>query len=365
MKKILLTGGGTAGHVTPNMALLPKLRKLGFEVHYAGTRMGIEDKLITREGVPFHAISAGKLRRYFDMRNFTDLFLIAAGFFQSLALLMMIRPAIVFSKGGFVSCPVVWAAWLLRIPAVIHESDITPGLANRLSIPFAKKVCYSFPETAACLDKRKAVHTGLPVREFLLGGNAPEGRRICGFTSDKPLILVMGGSTGSKVLNRVLREALPELSENFNVCHICGRGNLGEPYEGYVQFEYVNDELPHIFAACHLFIGRAGATTLFELLAMRRPGLLIPLSSGASRGDQILNAASFERQGFSIVIKQEELSVAALVAGVKRLYEGRFDMVAAMKKSDILNGVQAVIDVILEASGHTSGHVASNTANTW
>lgn len=362
MKKILLTGGGTAGHVTPNVALLPRLRKLGFEVCYVGTRMGIEDKLITREGVPFHAISAGKLRRYLDLRNFTDLFLVAAGFFQSLVLLTRIRPAIVFSKGGFVSCPVVWAAWLLRIPVVIHESDMTPGLANRLSIPFAKKICYSFPETAACLDKRKAVHTGLPVREFLLGGNAGEGRRVCGFTEDKPVILVMGGSSGSKVLNRVLREALPDLTADFNVCHICGRGNFGEPYEGYRQFEYINDELPHIFAACDLFIGRAGATTLFELLAMRRPGLLIPLSSGASRGDQILNAESFERQGFSIVIKQEELSVAALVAGAGKLYERRFDMVSAMRKSDVVYGVQAVIDVILEVAGHTSGDVVSNTA---
>ena len=158
MKRILLTGGGTAGHVTPNIALLSRLRELEFDIVYTGTRSGIEDQLITREGVPFHAISAGKLRRYLDAKNVTDLFRIAAGFFQSIIILIKLRPDIVFSKGGFVSCPVVWAAWLLRIPAVIHESDMTPGLANRLSIPFASKICYSFPETAAHLP----VTGGLP-----------------------------------------------------------------------------------------------------------------------------------------------------------------------------------------------------------
>jgi UDP-N-acetylglucosamine--N-acetylmuramyl-(pentapeptide) pyrophosphoryl-undecaprenol N-acetylglucosamine transferase len=220
MKKILLTGGGTAGHVTPNIALLPRLRESGFDIFYIGTRSGIEDQLMTREGVPFYAISAGKLRRYFDIKNFTDVFHISAGFFQSLNLLLRLRPDIVFSKGGFVSCPVVWAAWFLRIPVVIHESDITPGLANRLSLPFVKKICYSFPETAKHLAKKKAVHTGLPIRETLRGGNADEGKRLCEFRDDKPAVLIMGGSQGSKIINDALREALPDLlPEAFLVCN--------------------------------------------------------------------------------------------------------------------------------------------------
>ncbi|MBN1575224.1 MAG: undecaprenyldiphospho-muramoylpentapeptide beta-N-acetylglucosaminyltransferase [Chitinispirillaceae bacterium] len=356
MKKILLTGGGTAGHVTPNIALLPRLRELGFEIFYAGTRLGIEDLLMTREGVPFHAISAGKLRRYFDIRNLTDLFRIGAGFFQSILLLIRLRPDVVFSKGGFVACPIVWAAWLLRIPAIIHESDITPGLANRLSAPFAKKICYSFHETARYLTKHKAVRTGLPVRETLRAGNAAEGKRLCEFSDSKPVVLMMGGSQGSKVINIALREALPNLLPEFNVCHICGKGNLGERQCGYRQFEYVTDDLPHLFAMADVFVGRSGATTLFELLALKKPGLLIPLATGASRGDQIINARSFERHNYGAVLRQEELTPATLAAGIKKVYANRRIMIDAMEKSRIPYGVAAVIGVIQETVGSGKKH---------
>ena len=346
MKKILLTGGGTAGHVTPNIALLPKLREAGFSIEYIGTRTGIEHRLLEPENIPFHPITAGKLRRYFDLKNISDVFLIIVALFQSIAVLLKSRPDLLLSKGGFVSCPVVWAAWLCRIPAVIHESDITPGLANRLSLPFAKKICYSFPETAAHVDRNKAVHTGLPVRASLLSGNPGTGMELCGFTDNKPVVLVMGGSQGSVVVNAALRGALPVLTRKFHICHLCGNGNLGPEVPGYRQFEYADDELRHLFAAATLFVGRSGATTLFELLALKKPSLLIPLSTGASRGDQILNARSFERQGFSRVLPQEDLTAETLAEAITRLYEQREQIAASIADSCLPEGVTSIMKVV-------------------
>ncbi len=353
LKKIVLTGGGTAGHVTPNVALLPGLRLLGYEIHYIGTRSGIESRLVEKEKVPFHPVFAGKLRRYIDLKNISDLFLIGAGFIQSFVLLSRLRPEVVFSKGGFVSCPVVWSAWLLGIPVVLHESDLTPGLANRLSIPFARKICYSFPETVEHLAANKAVHTGLPVRASLREGDAETGRRLCGFHGNRPTILVMGGSLGSLSINNAVRGSLPGLLRIFDVCHICGKGNLDRNIseESYRQFEYVTDELPHLFSAADLFIGRAGATTLFELLTLRKPGLLIPLPSGASRGDQILNARSFERQGFSAVLREEDLSPATLSREIEKAFSGRLKMVDAMNACRVPDGVPAVLSVITTVAG--------------
>ena len=346
MKKILLTGGGTAGHVTPNIALLPRLREAGFVIEYIGTPNGIEYGLIRHENLPFHPITAGKLRRYFDLKNLSDVFRIVLGFLQSVRILLGSRPDVLFSKGGFVSCPVVWAAWLLKIPVIIHESDLTPGLANRLSLPFARKICYSFPETAAHLDKNKAVLTGLPVRSSLLDGNPEKGRELCGFSDDKPVVLVMGGSQGSVAVNSAVRKALPEITTEFNLCHLCGKGNLGPEAPSYCQFEYVSENLAHLLAATTLFVGRSGATTLFELLALRKPSLFIPLSTGASRGDQILNARSFEKQGFCEVLPQEELTEKTLVAGIQRIFSRREEIAGAFEKSHLPDGTAAVMEVI-------------------
>lgn len=351
-KRILLTGGGTAGHVTPNIALLHRLREQGYAISYIGTGQGIEHELIAGENVPYHTVPAGKLRRYFDIRNITDIIRIKIGFLKSLVVIAKIKPDVLFSKGGFVSCPVVWASWVLRVPVVIHESDISPGLANRLSLPFAAKICYSFPETLQHLPERKAVLTGIPVRESLFNGDPEKGRALCGFNDRKPVIMVIGGSQGAQAINACVREALGKLLPEFNICHICGKGNKTEDRPNYIQFEYVNKELADLFALADAVISRSGATTLFELLALRKPALLIPLPLGASRGDQILNAASFEKQGWSRVLPQEKMTPDTLAENIRAVFTRRAEMIAAMKKTAPENGTEKIIGIIEEIVSH-------------
>ncbi len=349
MKTIVLTGGGSSGHVTPNIALLPALRREGCDVHYIGSRNGIEKELVLREGIPYHEISAGKLRRYFDVKNLTDVFKVAGGLSQAFSILGRLKPAVVFSKGGFVSCPVVWAAWLRKIPVVIHESDITPGLTNKLSMPFAKAVCYTFPESGRHIPEKKGIKTGIPIRESLMEGKRQTGRSICGFDGSKPVIMVIGGSLGSERINTAVRDILDKLLKDFNICHICGKGNIEPELEnrrGYRQFEYINEEQPHIYAMADFVVSRAGATVLFELLALKKPNLLIPLSKAASRGDQILNAASFEKQGYSMLLDEDKLNGEALIRSIYQLKENASGLISAMNSAGNDSGVSAVIRVI-------------------
>lgn len=351
MKKIILTGGGTAGHVTPNIALLPRLTELGYEVHYIGSVDGIEKKLIEEMNVPYYGISSGKLRRYFDLKNFTDPFRVLKGYAQAASLMKRIQPDVVFSKGGFVTVPVVIAAHRKGIPTIIHESDMTPGLANRLCASSADRICCNFPETVSHLPEGKAVLTGSPIRQELLSGDREAARKFCGFTDDKPVLMAMGGSLGAAAINEALREALPELLKKYNVIHLCGKGKTDESWNdttGYVQFEYVKKELSDLFALADVVISRAGANAICELLALRKPSLLIPLSAAASRGDQILNAKSFQKQGFSKVLEEETLTKELLLETIDQLFEHRSDYVAAMEKSSAQNGVEAVIQVIRE-----------------
>ena len=342
-KRIVLTGGGTAGHVTPNIALLPDLSGKGYEIHYIGSYTGIERSLTGLYELPYYAVSSGKLRRYFDFKNVTDLFRIVKGLKDAVKILKRIKPNIVFSKGGFVVVPVVIAARLLNIPVVIHESDITPGLANKLAMPFAKTVCVSFPETLDFIPKEKGVLTGSPIRAFLKEGNAETGLEICGFNEPaKPVIMVMGGSQGAVAINKRIFEILPKLLERFNIIHLCGKGNIKlEPGPGYAPFEYAQDEYPHMLAAADIVVSRAGANTIFELLALNKPNLLIPLSRAASRGDQILNAVSFEKQGFSKVLREEEID--ALYDSLIKLYEERDKYARRMREQKHKEGNSKVM----------------------
>ena len=353
MKRIILTGGGTAGHVTPNIALLPRLQELGYDIHYIGSYTGIEKDLIEQLQIPYHGISSGKLRRYFSLQNFTDPFRVIKGFGEANKLIKTLKPDVIFSKGGFVSVPVVMAGKKCHVPTIIHESDMTPGLANKLSIPSATKVCCNFPETLEHLPKEKAVLTGSPIRKELLTGSKKAALEFCGFTNDKPVILIIGGSLGSVAVNNAVRAILPELLKDFQVIHLCGKDKLDESLKdlkGYVQFEYIKDELKDLFALADVVISRAGANAICELLALHKPNLLIPLSANASRGDQILNARSFERQGFSMVLEEEELTDQILLQTILQLYDQKDSYIDAMKKSSQQDSIDVIIQLIQEVS---------------
>lgn len=353
MKKIILTGGGTAGHVTPNIALLPSLRKAGFTISYIGSYNGIENQLIKEQDIPYYSISSGKLRRYFDIKNFSDPFKVIKGLGQSIRLMHKLKPDIVFSKGGFVSVPVILAAKFCHVPSIIHESDLTPGLANKLAIPNAAKVCCNFPETLQYLPEGKAVLTGSPIRSELLSGNKENARRLCGFSQEKPVLFVIGGSSGSKFINGSIRGLLPELLKTYQVIHMCGKGHLEESLnrtEGYKQFEYIGAGLNDIFALADLVVSRAGANSICELLALRKPNILIPLSANASRGDQILNAQSFEKQGFSVVIEEEIITPGKLLNIIHETYQNRERYIKAMEKSSMINSIEKIVSLIKEVA---------------
>lgn len=349
MKRIILTGGGTAGHVTPNIALLPELEKRGYEIHYIGSKTGIEKELISNFDIPYYGISSGKLRRYFDVKNFTDPFRILKGYAEADKLIKKIQPDVIFSKGGFVTVPVVKAAKRRHVPCVLHESDISPGLANRLCLSSATAICANFPETLENLPEDKAYLTGSPIRRELFSGNRLKGLDFCGFTANKPVILVIGGSLGSVRVNEAVREILPRLLERYQIIHLCGKEKVDaslEGTEGYVQYEYIQKELCDLLDAASIVISRAGANAICELLALHKPNILIPLSLEASRGDQILNAASFERQGFSYVIKEEELTSDKLFEAVQYVDENSQKYKDAMSDSDQQNAVARVADII-------------------
>ena len=355
MKKIVLTGGGTAGHVTPNLALIPSLKERGYDIHYIGSYQGIEKKLIEDANIPYSGISSGKLRRYFDLRNFSDPFRVIKGYEEACKLLKELKPDVVFSKGGFVAVPVVMAARHRHIPAIIHESDMTPGLANKLCIPSAQKVCCNFPETLQYLPEEKAVLTGSPIRAELLKGDRLAGLQYAHLSAEKPVILVIGGSLGSVTVNQAVRTLLPRLLPHFQVVHICGKDHLDESLigtSGYVQFEYVDAPLKHLFAIADLVISRAGANSICEILALRKPNILIPLSAAASRGDKILNASSFAKQGFSTMLEEEALTDDTLYQAISSTYENRDAFIHQMEQSHLSNAVDTVIRLIEECIAH-------------
>lgn len=349
MKRIILTGGGTAGHVTPNIALLPRLKELQYDIHYIGSYHGIEKELIEQFGIPYHGISTGKLRRYFSVQNFTDPFRVVKGLNEARNLIKILKPDVVFSKGGFVSVPVVLAAKHKKVPTIIHESDMTPGLANKISLSSATRVCCNFPETLEHLPEGKAVLTGSPIRQELLSGDRYQALEFLHFTSDKPVIMVVGGSLGAVAVNEAVRSILPELLKSFQVIHLCGKGKVDESLKnlnGYAQFEYVKEELRHLFALTDIVISRAGANAICELLALHKPNLLIPLSANASRGDQLLNARSFERQGFSMVLEEEALTDEILLGAINNLYKNKDIYISAMKNSSQQNSIDTIIELI-------------------
>ncbi|HLU70311.1 MAG TPA: undecaprenyldiphospho-muramoylpentapeptide beta-N-acetylglucosaminyltransferase [Fibrobacteria bacterium] len=351
MPTLVFTGGGTAGHVMPNLALAPRLREQGWTLHYIGSAAGPERTLAEGAGIPFHAVATGKLRRYFSWRNFTDPARVIAGAFQAFSRLGTLKPDLVFSKGGFVAVPVVYAARLRGIPVVLHESDLTPGLANRLCLRLCRRICVSFPETRDHLPasaRAKCILTGSPIRPELLRGDKAAGLAFLGFTTDKPVLLVMGGSLGAKAVNEALRANLDWILKTHQIVHLCGKGWLSPEADapGYRQFEFLGAELADVMAAADAVVSRAGANSLFELLALRKPMLLIPLPGKASRGDQILNAESFAHRGLAHVLLQENLAPEVLRDALARLGHDAPTLIRNMEASGLSHGTGRVLEVI-------------------
>ena len=329
---IVLTGGGTAGHVSLNEAIIPELLKKGYNVHYIGSHEGIEKSIIEKNfpSLPYHAISNGKLRRYFSIKNFSDPFKVLYGTLQALSVLRKVKPSIVFSKGGFVSVPVVLAAKLANIPVVIHESDITPGLANKIAMSFAEHIFTVFEETLNYLPKEKASVIGAIVRPDLFNGDEQIAEELTGLQAMKETIIVMGGSQGSAKINEVIRENIDALTKQYQIIHLCGKGNLDASLVGkpnYVAFEYVTDELPHLLKISNYVISRAGSNSIFEFLELKKPMLLIPLSIQASRGDQVLNANFFEKKGYALVIEEENLTPTTFMNTLTTLTANKEEMI--------------------------------------
>lgn len=351
-RTIILTGGGSAGHTTPNLALLPYLREEGYKIHYIGSLDGIEKDIISQvPDITYHGIPCGKLRRYFSWKNFSDPFRIIKGYSEAKKIIKDLKPEVVFSKGGFVSVPVVAAAHAKKVPVVSHESDITMGLANKLSKRFATHICLTFPDVLKEIQPPVGIYTGSPIRAELYTGDAETGRKFLGF-DHKPVLLMMGGSLGAQAINIALRAALPELLKEMNIVHLCGKGNLDESLnntKGYAQFEYINKELADIMALSDYILSRAGSNSIHEFLALKKPMLLIPLPLSASRGDQILNAKSFTKRNFALVLEQEQLTAENLIKAISELKAKAPSMIAAMEAEPNADGTKAIYEVIVQS----------------
>ncbi|PFR52198.1 undecaprenyldiphospho-muramoylpentapeptide beta-N-acetylglucosaminyltransferase [Bacillus cereus] len=349
-KKILFTGGGTAGHVMINIVLIPKFMEKGWGVEYIGSQNGIEKLLV--QNVKYNIVSTGKLRRYWDLENFKDPFKIIKGCIQSYKLMKRIKPDVIFSAGGFVSVPVVIGAWMNKVPVIIREPDSTLGLANKIALPFTTKLCTTFPQTGENVSNEKKVYVGPIVREEIERGNVLRGRSYCKFKQDKPVLLIMGGSQGAQWINNMVRKSLEILLLNFNIVHMCGKGKVDSSIgmEGYMQFEYIGEELPHILNMASVVISRAGSTAISELLFLKKPMLLIPLTNSSSRGDQVLNAEYFSRQGYAEVILQDRVSTNTFIHAVNKLYTNKERYIQNMNgyKKTNNEGIHQLIDIINE-----------------
>ena len=351
-QRIVFTGGGTAGHVTPNMALIDEFQREGWQIDYIGSKEGVEKAMISAIHIPYHVVSSGKLRRYFSWKNFFDPIKIVLGIVQAYFLLRKLNPDVVFSKGGFVAFPVVVGAWLNRIPVIAHESDMSPGLANRLSFPFVNKICVTFDAAKKHFKQQEKIDvTGTPIRQALFTGNKTQGLALCGFSNDKPCMLVIGGSQGARAMNACVRQSLDQLCQRFQVIHLCGKGKIDSAlisHEGYCQFEYANEELADFIAASEIVVSRAGANALYEILALAKPHVLIPLSQQVSRGDQVQNARYFKQQGISVVVSEETLTPDILLAAIDEVTANRIEIIKKIKALGIQSATIKIVAIIKE-----------------
>ena len=357
MKKIILTGGGTAGHVMPNIALLPYLREKGYEIHYVGGKNGIEkDILADYPDVTYHGIDTGKLRRYHSTDNIKDVFKVAKGNLECRKILRQVKPDVIFSKGGYVALPLVTSSKSMRIPVLTHESDITPGLANRIIARTAEKVLTTFPETAPMIEKGKGLYVGAPIRADLFEGDRERGLSFLGLAGEKPVLAVMGGSKGARFVNETIRGNLEALCAKFDIVHMCGKDNVEDSdrtktfADSYRQYEFIGKELPDVLAATDVVVTRGGSNSIHEFAALAKPMLIIPLSKQASRGDQVLNAKSFEKRGLAVKLEEEELTSEKFLAALSGLYADREAYIARMKDAGFFNATERIFELIEEAA---------------
>nr|WP_275416034.1 undecaprenyldiphospho-muramoylpentapeptide beta-N-acetylglucosaminyltransferase [Macrococcus brunensis] len=348
--KIAFTGGGTIGHVAVNMALIPEAEARNFDSIYIGSKKGIEKEMITSQfpNTRYYAISSGKLRRYLSVENAKDLVRVQKGVLDALKILRREKPDVVFSKGGFVTVPVVIAAKILNIKTIIHESDVTPGLANKIALKFATKLYTTFKETLNYVPAAKADYIGSIIRPDLLTGEEAKGYNLTGFDRERKVILVMGGSLGSKIINAVIRKNLKKLLLNYQIIHITGKGLLDPSISetGYKQFEFVKEELPHLYAITDLIVSRAGANAIFEFLALKKPMLLVPLGLDQSRGDQIDNAKLFKEAGYADVL--EESLIEALPEKIEALDSSQSEYITAMSRAGVSYTAATLLDKLLK-----------------
>ena len=353
-KKIIFTGGGSAGHVTLNVSLIPLFQKDGWNVSYIGSINGIEKDIIANlDNVSYYPIRTGKLRRYFSWKNFSDFFNIPIGIVQAFKIIKQENPDVIFAKGGFVSFPVVLAAWLLKKKIFMHESDLTPGLANKLALPFISNLFTTFVETKNFINRSsvsKIEYVGPIISDRLKNGNKDSALKLCGFASNKPIILIMGGSLGAQSINTAIRKNLAFLLNKYQIIHLCGKGQLDKQIaeQGYCQFEYVDKGLKDFMAAADVVISRAGSNSIFEILSLQKPMILVPLPQTSSRGEQSLNAKVFKQNGFGEIITDEELlSENKLISTLDKVYENRNSYIQNMKNSNIkLSDIRYLFDKI-------------------
>lgn len=337
--KIVFTGGGSGGHVTLNLALIPFFLDKGYEVVYIGSYEGIERELIKKyDRVKYYPIHTGKLRRYFSWQNFVDMMKIPFGILEALWIVFKEQPNIVFSKGGFVSFPVVVAGFLCGKPVLMHESDVTPGLSNKMSLPFVSKFFTTFQDTVKYVKKpSKVEYIGPVLSDRLKNGDTKKALELCGFSNQKPILMFMGGSLGAKSINDAVRQNLKELLKNYQIIHLCGKGQTDLNYQekGYIQFDYVDSELKNLLKAADVVFSRSGSNAIFELLSEHKPMILVPLSGKASRGEQMLNAKSFQKKGYAEIITDDELgNTQKFFDVIQKVYQNRDQYRLAMEKSD-------------------------------
>ncbi|WP_248316973.1 undecaprenyldiphospho-muramoylpentapeptide beta-N-acetylglucosaminyltransferase [Staphylococcus aureus] len=352
MTKIAFTGGGTVGHVSVNLSLIPTALSQGYEALYIGSKNGIEREMIESQlpEIKYYPISSGKLRRYISLENAKDVFKVLKGILDARKVLKKEKPDLLFSKGGFVSVPVVIAAKSLNIPTIIHESDLTPGLANKIALKFAKKIYTTFEETLNYLPKEKADFIGATIREDLKNGNAHNGYQLTGFNENKKVLLVMGGSLGSKKLNSIIRENLDALLQQYQVIHLTGKELKDDQVKksGYIQYEFVKEDLTDLLAITDTVISRAGSNAIYEFLTLRIPMLLVPLGLDQSRGDQIDNANHFADKGYAKAIDEEQLTAQILLQELNEMEQERTRIINNMKSYEQSYTKEALFDKMIK-----------------